>query len=48
MNINEKHDKVFALAEGQYPESPYAALWGTALVYLTDEQIDKMIKVLES
>lgn len=47
MTIQEKHERVFKLAEEQYPESAYAALWGTASVFLTEEQIQKMINVLE-
>jgi hypothetical protein len=45
--IAEKHKQAFALAKEKYPESPYAALWGSALAYLTDEQIEKILHVLE-
>lgn len=48
MNINEKHDLVMELAKEKYPEFPYAALWGTACVYLTEEQIEKMVQVLKA
>jgi hypothetical protein len=48
MTIDQKHDQVFELAKTKYPESPYAALWGTALVFLTEEQIDKMTKALNA
>jgi hypothetical protein len=47
MTIQEKHEQVFQLAKEKYPESPYAALWGTASVFLTEEQIEKMVQVLE-
>lgn len=47
MTIEQKHELVMELAKEKYPEFPYAALWGTACVYLTEEQIQKMITVLE-
>jgi hypothetical protein len=47
MTIQQKHEQVFHLAKEKYPESAYAALWGTASVFLTEEQIEKMIQVLE-
>ena len=40
-------EKALALAKVKYPESPYAALWGSALVFLTEEQLEKIINVLE-
>lgn len=48
MNINQKHDKVFELAKIKYPKAPYAALWGSALAFLTDEQIEKIVYALEA
>lgn len=48
MTIDEKHEKVMALAKAKYPESPYAALWGSASVFLTEEQIDKMVSALSA
>jgi hypothetical protein len=48
MNINEKHDLVMTIAKEKYPEYTYAALWGTASVYLTEEQIEKMIQALNA
>ena len=44
MNQDEKS---LALAKIKYPEAPYAALWGSALVFLTEEQLEKIINVLE-
>jgi hypothetical protein len=46
MTINEKHEQMMTLAKEKYPDYPYAALWGTALAYLTEEQIEKMTYVL--
>jgi hypothetical protein len=47
MNIDEKSEQAFQLAKIKYPKSPYAALWGSALVFLTEEQLQKIINVLE-
>jgi hypothetical protein len=47
MTIEQKHEQAFQLAKIKYPDSPYAALWGSALVFLTEEQIQKIVNVLE-
>jgi uncharacterized protein (DUF169 family) len=44
-NIEEK---IFALAEEQYGSSKYAAIWGTAFVFLTVEQLEKIASTLEA
>jgi len=48
MNINKNHEQVFELAKTKYPQAPYAALWGSALAFLTEEQIEKIVYALES
>ena len=48
MTIEQKHEQVFQLAKEKYPESAYAALWGTISVFITEEQLEKMIKALEA
>jgi len=47
MTIHEKSEQALALAKIKYPESPYAALWGSALVFLDEEQLQKIINVME-
>lgn len=47
MTKNQKEEQAFQLAKIKYPDSPYAALWGSASVFLTEEQIEKIINVLE-
>jgi hypothetical protein len=42
-----KEEQALLLAKAKYPESPYSALWGSALVFLTEEQLQKIINVLE-
>lgn len=42
-----KDEQALVLARVKYPESPYAALWGSALVFLTEEQLEKIIQVLQ-
>jgi hypothetical protein len=42
-----KSEQAFQLAKTKYPESPYAALWGSAQVFLTEEQIQKIINFME-
>lgn len=47
--INENQpEQALALAKIKYPQAPYAALWGSALAFLTEEQIEKIIYALES
>jgi len=43
----EKEEQAMSLAKIKYPDAPYAALWGTVSIFLTDEQLEKVIRSLE-
>ncbi len=43
----QKEEQAMSLAKIKYPDAPYAALWGTVSIFLTDEQIEKVIHSLE-
>jgi hypothetical protein len=43
-----KEEQAMSLAKIKYPEAPYAALWGTISVFITAEQLEKVIQALEA
>jgi hypothetical protein len=47
MISENQSEQALALAKIKYPESPYAALWGSAQVFLTEEQMQKIINFME-
>ena len=49
MSLQDKRDLAYAIAKAQYSDNAhtYAALWGSASVLLSDNNLDIVIKVME-
>ena len=50
MSSQDKRDLAYALAKEQYSDNAhaYAALWGSASVLLSEQDLDIVIKVMEN
>ena len=48
MSLQDKRDLAYAIAKAQYSDNAhtYAALWGSASVLLSDNDLDIVIKVM--
>jgi hypothetical protein len=46
MSLQDKRDLALALAKENFGDHAYAALWGSASVLLSDNDLDIVIKVM--
>lgn len=47
MNTHDKRELAYALAKEKYGDNAYVALWGSAGVLLTEQDLDTVIRVME-